>query len=67
MIAWLLLLAAAPGAESATKATETLAASCLDHKFETTSARPDPTASREDPRSRSAASPDKATPTGSER
>jgi hypothetical protein len=36
MIAWLLLLAAAPGAESATKATETLAASCLDHKFETT-------------------------------
>ena len=36
MIAWLFLLAAAPGAESATKATETLAASCLDHKFETT-------------------------------
>ena len=36
MIAWMFLLAAAPGAESATKATETLAASCLDHKFETT-------------------------------
>ena len=36
MIAWLFLLAAAPGAESATKATEALAASCLDHKFETT-------------------------------
>ncbi|HEX6740741.1 MAG TPA: hypothetical protein VF079_02955, partial [Sphingomicrobium sp.] len=35
MIAWLFLLAAAPGAESATKATQTLAASCLDHKFET--------------------------------
>lgn len=36
MIAWMLLLAAAPGASSAVKATETLAASCLDRKFETT-------------------------------
>ena len=36
MIAWLLLVAAAPSGESAAKATEMLAASCLDHKFETT-------------------------------
>lgn len=36
MIAWLFLLAAAQSAESAAKATEALAASCLDHKFETT-------------------------------
>ena len=40
MIAWMFLLAAAaaaaPGTTSAAKATETLAASCLDRKFETT-------------------------------
>ena len=36
MIAWMFLLAAAAAPNSAAKATETLAASCLDHKFETT-------------------------------
>ena len=36
MIALVLLLAAAQSADSAAKATETLAASCLAHKFETT-------------------------------
>lgn len=36
MIAWMFLLAAAPSVDSAAKATETLAASCLDRKFETT-------------------------------
>lgn len=36
MIAWMFLLATAAAPDSAAKATETLAASCLDHKFETT-------------------------------
>ncbi|MFL6861011.1 MAG: hypothetical protein ACJ8EV_09365 [Sphingomicrobium sp.] len=36
MIAWVLLLAAAQTADPAAKATETLAASCIAHKFETT-------------------------------
>ena len=36
MIAWVLLMAAAQAADPAARATETLAASCIAHKFETT-------------------------------